>query len=80
MRHVTGEQIAQIDNPDPFAPPVWRSPVYRTPEGVTGARRAGSFHKPSRIPGPPRRGTWRDRSVRSARARAGRRAGRGSAT
>jgi S-DNA-T family DNA segregation ATPase FtsK/SpoIIIE len=34
MRHVTGEQIAQIDNPDPFAPPVWRSPVYRTPEGV----------------------------------------------
>jgi len=31
---VTGEQIAQIDNPDPFASPVWRSPVYRTPEGV----------------------------------------------
>jgi hypothetical protein len=34
MRNVTGEQIAQVDNPDPFAPPVWRSPVYRTPEGV----------------------------------------------
>ena len=33
-RNVTGEQIAQVDNPDPFASPVWRSPVYRTPEGV----------------------------------------------
>ena len=31
---VTGEQLAQIDNRDPFAAPVWRSPVYRTPEGV----------------------------------------------
>ena len=30
----TGEQFAQVDNPDPFAPPVWRSPVYRTPEAV----------------------------------------------
>jgi S-DNA-T family DNA segregation ATPase FtsK/SpoIIIE len=34
MRNVTGEQIAQVDNPDPFASPVWRSPVYRTPEPV----------------------------------------------
>lgn len=34
MRNLTGEQIAQVDNPDPFASPVWRSPVYRTPEGV----------------------------------------------
>ncbi len=34
-RHtVAGEQLAQVSNPDPFAPPVWRSPVYRTPEGV----------------------------------------------
>jgi DNA segregation ATPase FtsK/SpoIIIE, S-DNA-T family len=34
-RHlVAGEQLAQVDNPDPFAPPVWRSPVYRTPEAV----------------------------------------------
>jgi S-DNA-T family DNA segregation ATPase FtsK/SpoIIIE len=32
MRNVTGEQLAQVDNPDPFASPVWRSPVYRTPE------------------------------------------------
>jgi DNA segregation ATPase FtsK/SpoIIIE, S-DNA-T family len=31
---VAGEQFAQVNNPDPFAPPVWRSPVYRTPEGV----------------------------------------------
>ena len=31
---VTGEQYTQIDNPDPFASPVWRSPVYRTPELV----------------------------------------------
>ena len=31
---VTGEQYAQVDNPDPFASPVWRSPVYRTPEFV----------------------------------------------
>jgi DNA segregation ATPase FtsK/SpoIIIE, S-DNA-T family len=30
----SGEQIAQIDNPDPFAPPVWRSPVYHTPGWV----------------------------------------------
>jgi S-DNA-T family DNA segregation ATPase FtsK/SpoIIIE len=29
---VTGEQLAQVDNPDLFAPPVWRSPVHRTPE------------------------------------------------
>ena len=34
MRHLTGEQFAQVDNRDPFAPPVWRSPVYRTPEAV----------------------------------------------
>ena len=31
---VTGEQVAQIANPDPFALPVWRAPVYRTPLGV----------------------------------------------
>jgi S-DNA-T family DNA segregation ATPase FtsK/SpoIIIE len=30
-RVVTGEEIAQLRNPDPFAPPAWRSPVYRTP-------------------------------------------------
>jgi S-DNA-T family DNA segregation ATPase FtsK/SpoIIIE len=34
MRNVAGEQLAQVDNPDPFANPVWRSPVYRTPEGI----------------------------------------------
>src|SRR5271166_5495192 len=31
---VTGEQLAQVDNRDSFAVPVWRSPVYRTPEPV----------------------------------------------
>ena len=31
---VPGEQYAQVDNGDPFAAPVWRSPVYRTPEWV----------------------------------------------
>ncbi|HEY6313373.1 MAG TPA: FtsK/SpoIIIE domain-containing protein [Streptosporangiaceae bacterium] len=31
---VRGEQLAQLDNRDSFAPPVWRSPVYRTPEAV----------------------------------------------
>ena len=43
---VLGEQLAQVDNPDPFAPPVWRSPVHRTPEPVIWvvqlARRPGS--------------------------------------
>lgn len=34
MRNLTGEQLAQVDNPDPFASPVWRSPVHRTPEGL----------------------------------------------
>jgi S-DNA-T family DNA segregation ATPase FtsK/SpoIIIE len=30
----SGEQIAQVSNPDPFAIPVWRSPVYHTPGWV----------------------------------------------
>jgi DNA segregation ATPase FtsK/SpoIIIE, S-DNA-T family len=30
-RVVTGDDIAQVRNPDPFAVPAWRSPVYRTP-------------------------------------------------
>jgi S-DNA-T family DNA segregation ATPase FtsK/SpoIIIE len=30
-RVVTGDQIAQLRNADPFAVPAWRSPVYRTP-------------------------------------------------
>ena len=33
---MTGESFAQVNNPDPFAPPVWRSPVYRTPEFIIG--------------------------------------------
>jgi S-DNA-T family DNA segregation ATPase FtsK/SpoIIIE len=31
---VTGEQLAQLANPDPFAVPVMRAPVYRTPGWV----------------------------------------------
>jgi DNA segregation ATPase FtsK/SpoIIIE, S-DNA-T family len=35
MRRVlTGEQVAQIYNPDPFARPVFRAPVYQTPAGL----------------------------------------------
>src|SRR6266568_8552159 len=34
MRDFSGEQIAQVDNSDPFAAPVWRSSVHRTPEWV----------------------------------------------
>ena len=30
---VTGEQVAQLYNPDPFALPGWRAPVYQTPAG-----------------------------------------------
>jgi S-DNA-T family DNA segregation ATPase FtsK/SpoIIIE len=30
-RVVTGEELAQLYNPDPFAMPRWRAPVYRTP-------------------------------------------------
>lgn len=32
-----GEDYAQLDNNDPFAPPAYRSPVYRTPEPVIWA-------------------------------------------
>jgi DNA segregation ATPase FtsK/SpoIIIE, S-DNA-T family len=35
-RPVAG-QLAQVDNPDPFARPVWRSPVYETPWAVIWA-------------------------------------------
>jgi S-DNA-T family DNA segregation ATPase FtsK/SpoIIIE len=31
---ITGEQVAQIYNQDPFALPMWRAPVYRTPLGL----------------------------------------------
>ena len=33
-RQVAGQPLAQVDNPDPFAVPVWRSPVYQTPHFV----------------------------------------------
>jgi hypothetical protein len=31
---ITGEQVAQLYNRDPFALPAWRAPVYRTPAGI----------------------------------------------
>ena len=31
---ITGEQVAQLVNPDPYAMPVWRAPVYQTPAGI----------------------------------------------
>ena len=34
MRRIRGEQYAQVDNADPFAFPVWRSPVHRTTEWI----------------------------------------------
>ena len=34
MRDARGEQYAQVDNADPFARAVWRSPVHRTPEWI----------------------------------------------
>jgi hypothetical protein len=37
---VTGDQLAQLRNGDPFAVPVWRSPVYRTPFGIVAAVQA----------------------------------------
>jgi len=30
---VTGDQLVQLRNHDPFAVPAWRAPVYRTPLG-----------------------------------------------
>jgi len=37
---VDGERWAQVANPDPFALPVWRSPVHRTPHWVIVAVQA----------------------------------------
>ena len=34
MSTFSGQQLAQVENPDPFAPPVWRSPIYHTPGWV----------------------------------------------
>jgi DNA segregation ATPase FtsK/SpoIIIE, S-DNA-T family len=33
-RQVAGQPLAQVDNLDPFAVPVWRSPVYQTPHFI----------------------------------------------
>jgi DNA segregation ATPase FtsK/SpoIIIE, S-DNA-T family len=34
MSTFSGDQITQVNNPDPFTPPIWRSPVYHTPGWV----------------------------------------------
>jgi S-DNA-T family DNA segregation ATPase FtsK/SpoIIIE len=34
---VSGQQLAQVSNGDPFAPPVWRAPVYHTPGWIIAA-------------------------------------------
>ena len=31
---ITGEQVAQLHNRDPFALPAWRAPIYQTPAGI----------------------------------------------
>ena len=31
---ITGEQVAQLSNRDPFALPVWRAPIYETSAGI----------------------------------------------
>ncbi len=40
-RVVTGDRIAQLRNPDPFAVPAWRSPVYRTPGWIIAVVQLG---------------------------------------
>jgi DNA segregation ATPase FtsK/SpoIIIE, S-DNA-T family len=34
LKRPAAGQLAQVDNPDPFARPVWRSPVYETPWAI----------------------------------------------
>ena len=50
-RVITGEQVAQIYNPDPFARPVFRAPVYQTPAGSSCS--PGSPGSCSGSPGSP---------------------------
>ena len=76
-RQVAGQPLAQVDNPDPFAAPVWRSPVYQTPHVGDLGRAA----RPPRLAGvlvrvsaPAARRRRRGASVHLAQARL---AGRG---
>jgi len=41
MSTFSGDQLAQVNNPDPFAVPVWRSPVYHTPGWVISVVQIG---------------------------------------
>jgi DNA segregation ATPase FtsK/SpoIIIE, S-DNA-T family len=40
---ITGDQVAQIRNPDPFAFPIWRAPVYRTLGWIVAIAQLGRF-------------------------------------
>ena len=67
MSTFSGEQIAQVNNPDPFAVPVWRSPVYHTPGWIITivqlARLASAlvaFARPPPAGHPGRRGAGAD--------------------
>jgi len=37
MSTFSGEPLARVDNADPFAPPIWRAPVYHTPGWIIAA-------------------------------------------
>ena len=78
MTAFSGQQLAQVDNPDPFAPPVWRSPIYHTPGWIiTIVQLSRASDRPGQVPGPasgagpgarrPRRspGAWPDGPARS---------------
>ena len=59
----SGDQLAQVDNADPFALPIWRSPVYHTPGWMIAVVQIARASGPSSgsspaTPSPPcRRGT-----------------------
>ena len=48
---ITGEQVAQLSNRDPFALPVWRAPVYRTPAGIVLLVQLDPHHADRAAPG-----------------------------
>jgi hypothetical protein len=60
---VRSDYYAQVDNGDPFAPPAWRSPVYRTPESaILAVQFARTLWRPSwftRLVAVPARSRWR---------------------
>ena len=54
---VTGDQVAQIYNRDPFALPAWRAPVFRTPFVLVLIVQVNRVPvAPGPVPDPPHRG------------------------